>query len=338
MCNEIKKKEEEYYKGKYKVAMVQSISRGSLSTVPSVVFTPEVLKQYFGENGIPLLTSNDPKEIYTFVVKNALKNKIYKYNLQNNSSTMINFINYIDEKKRTSPTARRLLNKCTFCCTNSNANKVRELNIKKNTGIFFCLSSLRSVLSNYDGLPEYKTFLVASSSKNIFYDQVFNMDIKPKCRSNELKANAINEFINRGGYKLFLSLSTREEYNMVISEINKTTFAGEIVFLELDYPGEIEKLSNKNIVVSTVCSGVGVIGERSQYQNLNEYLPYDTCAVILCKNEKSWSSFIDSGVMWSNNNDDEETETSKQSMANNSKPRKKIKKPVDAGTITQSVP
>ena len=161
------------------------------------------------------------------------------------------------------------------------------------------------------------------------------MDIKPKCKSNELKANAINDFIKQGGYKFFLSLSEREEYDIVISEINQTNFEGEIVILELDYPDEIKKLSNKNIVVSTVCSGVGLIGEKSQYPNLNEYLPYDTCAVTICKNEKCWPYFIDSGVIWSNVN--EETEIPKQSMANNSKPRKNVVKAVGAGTLTQSV-
>lgn len=328
-CNEIKEKEE-CYKGKYKVGMVQSVSRGSLSNIPSVVFTPEVIKQYFGEC-IPLITTNDPKEIYKFIVTNAIKYKIYRYNLQNNSSVVTDFINYIYKRKRTSPIAKKLLNNCILCCTNSNADNVRELNVKKKTGLYFCLSRLSTVLSNYDGTPENKTFLIVSGSGNIFYEQVFNIDIKPKCRVNEVKANDITDFIKKGGYKLFVSLSTRDEYGKVIDEINKTEFEGEIVVLEMDYPDEMKKLINKNIVVSAVSSGVGLIGEKSQYPNFNEYLPYDNSAVVLCRNYKCWPEFVDSGVMWRN-----DEETSKQNMVNG-KPRKYIKKN-GTGTNTQSVP
>lgn len=334
-CNEIKEKED-CYKGKYKVGMVQSVSRGSLSNVPSVVFTPEVIQQYFGEC-IPLITTNDPKEIFDFIVTNAIKYKIYKYNLQNNSSTIINFINYIHERMRTSRIVRKLLSKCILCCTNSNADIVRELNVKKDTKLSFCLSRLSTVLSNYDGTPENKTFLIVSGSTNTFYDQVFNLDIKPKCRVNELKANDITDFIKKGGYKLFLSLSTKEEYGQVINEINKTPFEGEIVVLELDYPDEMTKLINKNIIVSTVSSGVGILGEKSQYVNLNEFLPYDTTAVVLCKNYQCWSNFLDSGVIWIDD-DDKETSKPKQSMVNGGRPRKIIKKQIGTGTSTQSVP
>ena len=331
-CNEIKDKE--CYKGKYKVGIVQSVSRGSLSSAPSVVFTPEVIKQTFGEY-IPLLTSNDAGEIYNFIVRNALKYNIYRYNSQNNSSTVTNFIKYIHEKKCISPSAMALLKKCTFCCTNSNADSVRELNVKKKTGLFFCLSRLSSVLSNYEGTPENKMFLIVSDSKNIFYDQVYDIDVKPKCRINQLNANAINDFIKNGGYKLFLSLSTREEYGIVINEINKTIFEGEIVILELDYPDEMKKILNKKIVISTVCSGVGILGEKSKYPNFNDFLPYDTCAVVLCKNEKSWPSFISSNVIWS---DDDDKGTLQPSMVKDN-PRKIIKKPNNkgTGTITQSV-
>lgn len=335
-CNEIKEKED-CYKGKYKVGMVQSVSRGSLSNVPSVVFTPEVIQQYFGEC-IPLITTNDPKEIFDFIVKNAIKYKIYRYNLQNNSSTIINVINYIHERKRTSRTVRKLLSKCILCCTYSNADIVRELNVKKNTKLSFCLSRVSTVLSNYDGTPENKTFLIVSGSTNTFYEQVFNIDIKPKCRVNELKANDITDFMKKGGYKLFVSLSTREEYVQVINEINKTSFEGEIVVLELDYPDEMTKLINKNIIVSTVSSGVGMLGEKSQYVNLNEYLPYDTTAVVLCKNYQCWPDLLDSGVIWID--DDKETSKPKQSMVNGGMPRKITKKPKPrgTGTSTQSVP
>ena len=50
----------------FKVGIVQSISRGSLSDIPSVTFTREIVNSYLDDD-VPILSSNDAEEIYKFI-------------------------------------------------------------------------------------------------------------------------------------------------------------------------------------------------------------------------------------------------------------------------------
>ena len=169
VCDKKVKQEVCQYKGKYKVGIVQGVSRGSLDETPSVVFTPETVRTYFGEV-VPLITTNNPVEIYNFIIRNTRKG-IYRYNLQSNSAIVGQFIEFIYKKKCTSLVVRELLNKCIICCTYSNADIVRELNIKRQTGLYFCLSA--SVNSN---LIELKLLFISSgfTSGNISSPFIFS--------------------------------------------------------------------------------------------------------------------------------------------------------------------
>jgi len=329
VCDD-KKKVKQSYTGKYRVGIVQSISRGSLDTTPSVVFTSETVRKYFGED-VPLITTNNPEEIYNFIMKNTRRG-IFRYNLQNNSAIIGQFIEFIYKIKCTSPIAWKILNKCIICCTYSNADIIRELNIKRETGLYFCLSAVSTILENFNGYED-KIYLIVSDSANPYYDQIYNIDNKPKSRVLELNSNLINDSIDRGVYKLLLALSTPQEYDKVISDVNQSKFEGEICIIELDYPGKIQQLSNKNIVVTTVSSGVGIIGETSLYPGLNEYLLYDTSSVVLCKNWHSWRCFIASGVMWNKTSADPTAVV--RNNGNKTRSRKSIK--IGVGTATKSV-
>ena len=71
-----------------KVAIVQS----------EEFFTPKLQKKYL--EGIPLLTSNNFKDVYTFIIKNAKKKCIFKFVLDINSSVLDKLVDYISLKKK----------------------------------------------------------------------------------------------------------------------------------------------------------------------------------------------------------------------------------------------
>ena len=120
------------FKGKYKVGIVQSISRASLSDTPSIVFTRDIVNFYL-DKYVPILSSNGAKEIYEFIRKNERCNNIRRYILHINSGIMKDFINYISIKNVESSRARALLKRCIFVGTYSNANIIRQLNFEKKT-------------------------------------------------------------------------------------------------------------------------------------------------------------------------------------------------------------
>jgi len=284
------------FKGKYRVGIVQSISRASLSDTPSIVFTRDIVNLYL-DKYVPIISSNDAKEIYEFIRKNERCNNIRRYILHINSGIMNDFINYISIKKVESSRATTLLKRCIFVGTYSNANIIRQLNFEKKTNIYFTLSPINIVLSNFDGVPENKLMLVVSNSKTPYFDQVFATNVSPKFRLADLTLKKINDFINLGGYKIVLSLATEEEYDNVISMINASNFDSEITVIELDFPDKLNKILNKNIVISTVSSGVGISGNKNYYNKLNKYLTYDNSAIVLAQNYKNWKTLIKSRVL-----------------------------------------
>ena len=279
----------------FKVGIVQSISRGSLSDIPSVTFTREIVNSYLDDD-VPILSSNDAEEIYKFIKQNAKEYNIYRYVLHINSAIMTDFINYIYEKKITSSCARSLLSKCIFVGTSSNADSVRELNILKNTKIYFCLSRVSTVLSNIDGIPPNKIMLVVSDSVTPYFTQVYDVDISPKCRVSSLTFEMINTFVSLGGYKIVVSLATVEEYDKVVSEIYNSNFEGELNIIELDFPDALIPISNK-VIITTNSSGVGVCSNIGSDYNLNKYLLYDNTALALAQNWKNWKNFVKSNVV-----------------------------------------
>jgi hypothetical protein len=279
----------------FKVGIVQSISRASLSDIPSVTFTRELVNSYLDED-VPILSSNDAEEIYKFIKQNAKEYNIYRYVLHINSGIMTDFINYIYEKKICSSRARSLLSKCIFAATYSNADSVRELNILKNTKIYFCLSRVSTVLSNINGIPPNKIMLVVSDSVTPYFNQVYDVDISPKCRVSSLTFEMINTFASLGGYKIVASLATVEEYDKVVSEISNSNFDGELNIIELDFPDALIPLINK-VIITTNSAGVGVCGNVGSDYNLNKYLLYDNTALVLAQNWKNWKTFVKSKVI-----------------------------------------
>jgi len=281
--------------GKFKVALIQGLSRASLSDVPSVEITRELVNLYLDKD-VLTFESNDANEIFKWIMHNAKTKKIYRYALSINSALTKDIINIIAEQKINSPKARCLLKKCTFVNGYSNADSVRELNISKNTKIYFYLSRLSTVLTNIQGLPPNKNMLIVSDSVTPYFTQVFDVKIVPKYKVNELTFDHINTFFGNGGYKIVTSLATESEYEKVVSEVNKSNFQGEICSIELDYPDKYA-FESENIITTTISSGVSTCGDIEKSPGLNKYLKYSNATLTVMYNCKFWQSLIKSNVL-----------------------------------------
>ena len=283
-------------KGKFKVAIVQNLSRASLSDVPSVEFTREILDSRLDKD-VQSFESNDVNEMVNWVMHNAKTKKIYRYALALNSSYTRDFINVVAEKKLSSRKANCILNKCIFSNGNSNADSVRELNILKNTQIYFTLSRLSTVLKNIEGVPPNKIMLVVSDYDTPYYAQIYAVDISPKYKVvNELTYEKINEFVDAGGYKIVTALGTQSEYQKVVSEVYKSRFEGEMCAIEIDYPEEYV-FENPNIITTTISSGVSICGDIGNSPGLNRYLNYGNAILRVMYNCKSWPKLIKSNIL-----------------------------------------
>ena len=60
--------------GKFKVAIIQGLSRASLSDVPSVEITRELINLYLDKNVLSF-ESNDANEIFKWIMHNAKKKR-----------------------------------------------------------------------------------------------------------------------------------------------------------------------------------------------------------------------------------------------------------------------
>jgi hypothetical protein len=281
--------------GKFKVAIIQGLSRASLSDVPSVEITRELIDLYL-DKYVPSFESNDANEIVKWIMHNVITKNIYNYALSINSALTKDVINIIAELKINSRKAKRLLKKCTFVNGYSNADSVRELNLSKNTKIYFYLSRLSTVLTNIEGLPSNKNMLIVSDSVTPYFTQVYDVDISPKYRVKDLTWEMINEFVDAGGYKIVTSLATESEYEKVVSEVNKSNFQGEMCAIELDYPDKYVFI-NENIITTTISSGVSICGDIDKSPGLNEYLKYSNATLTVMYNCKFWQSLIKSNIL-----------------------------------------
>lgn len=282
--------------GKFKVAIIQGLSRASLSDVPSVEITRELLDLYLDEDVLSF-ESNDANKIFEWIMHNAKKKKIYKYALSINSALTKDLINIIAEQKIISRKARVLLKKCTFVNGYSNADSVRELNISKKTEIYFYLSRLSTVLTNIQGLPPNKNMLIVSDSVTPYFAQVYDVDISPKYKVKDLTWEMINEFVDAGGYKIVTSLATESEYEKVVSEVNKSKFQGEMCAIELDFPDKYVFEKENDVITTTISSGVSICGDIDNSPGLNEYLKYSNATLTVMYNCKSWRKLIKSNVL-----------------------------------------
>ena len=138
--------------------------------------------------------------------------------------------------------------------------------------------------------------LIVSDSVTPYFTQVYDVIISPKYKVSELTSGIINEFVDKGGYKIVTSLATESEYEKVVSEVNKSNFQGEMCAIELDFPDKYV-FESEYIVTTTISSGVSICGDIDKSPGLNEYLKYSNATLTVMYNCKSWRKLIKSNVL-----------------------------------------
>lgn len=265
-----------------KVALIQDESQ----------FTPEVINKYMGN--IQTLDSSNITIIYKFIIHNASKNGIYKYVLYVNSKTLNEFIDYISIKKSKSCKICKLLNKCTFIATYSNANIVRKKNILKKTNIYFSLSAISEVIKVFEDANPGRYMLIVSDKDTPYYNQIYNTNIIPKYRISDpnLTVSTINNF-NINGSWIIASLNTIEEYTKFTELILHSDWKKGIMVIEISKSGIdiISKLKNKVSGIELSSSGVSLSGDIYDYKELNSKILYENCATMLVNTYKQWNEY-----------------------------------------------
>jgi hypothetical protein len=263
-----------------KVALIQSVE----------VFSRELNKEYLGD--IPILTSKDSKEIYKYIVLNAKKNNIYKFVLDLDSSVLDKLIDVIYEKKNKSFNIRTLFSKCILIATYSNADRIREKNLQKNTNIYFGISPLSEILNTFKSVPVDKAMLVVSDNNNPFFTQIYNFNIIPKYRISELTIQHINEF-SKTGFIIIIALGEKSEYSQFSNLILQSEYNKQLTGIEIEDIDDVKLLINKLSTITSISSGIALKGDFYYYPKIHPYLGYDNLDIMLVKLVNIWEGMID---------------------------------------------
>jgi hypothetical protein len=111
---------------------------------------------------IKKLTSENPLEIYKFIV---CCNKCYKITnfVLNINSLVLSSINKLVQNNRK-------LDKCIFVATRSNSDAIRDI-IAKN--IYFSLSSVQVILNKYKNIEPFNVMTIVSDLDSPFYNEIY---------------------------------------------------------------------------------------------------------------------------------------------------------------------
>lgn len=278
---------------KNKVAFIQS----------ELIFEDDTRKEFLKIKSSQLLTSNDEEEIFDFIKRHAYKNGIYKFVLHIDSGTLKNLIELMAEEKEKSKKTRKLIKKCKFVATYSNASYVRTLNTEKETEIRFALSPISEVLDSIpDGSSGNKKeiMLVVSDIVNPYYDQIFNYftenDSFQKEKITDLTKEMINDLVNDGGYLLIAALNTVDEYNKFGQEVKLSNFKKQVHFIENIQP-DSQGVKDIQATVSDITnSSSGVCVNGAEYVGLNTLIAYEKCAAALTVVWKCWEKLDEARV------------------------------------------
>jgi len=234
------------------------------------LLTKEQIKKYMGN--IKNLTSEDPVKIYKFIV---CCNKCYKItnfclNINGQSLKDVSDLIKINHK----------LDKCIFISTRSNVDKI-QAEVAKN--IFFSLSPLSVIMSDYSGIKPNNVMTIVSNRNDVYYNQIYNTGPEPKYRISELTVEKVNDFVDNGNsLELLIALRIVQIYN----------------------------------ISSNVC----ILGLTQAYEGINTYTLYDNCAIQLTNLYKQWKYFIRKKIVFNffsnNSNSSIKTQKSKNNNGN----------------------
>ena len=260
---------------------------------PSLL-TQEQIKKYMGD--IKNLTSFNPIEIYKFIV---CCNKCYKITnfCLNLNSGVLRPLSELIKKNRN-------LDKCIFIATRSTANIIRTITPKN---IYFSLSSLDIVISDYKDINPFTVMTIVSDVRNAFYDQIYETGPKPVYRISELTVEKVNEFVDNGnGIDLLISLDDNTGETNEFEQLNKILLDpackyvnfGSFINLELSILPIIVKLKKKLAAIYGVASNVSINGLLESYPDINPYTLYQNCAIQLVNSYFTWSFYIKNTIIF----------------------------------------
>jgi hypothetical protein len=260
-----------------KVAIVQS----------EEFFTSKLQKKYL--EGIPLLTSDNFKKVYAFIIKNAQKKCIFNFILDINSGVLDKLIDYISLKKKSNSKNVSVLNKCIFMATRSNATSIREKKNLKDMNIYFTLTTIGEILKDY---YDNRIFVI-SDSKTPYYDEIYRFKNSNNSNNNyrlsELTVGILNEY--KGG-TISCALNTESEYKKYVDLILESNYRKILQFIEVNYLGILKPLENVMFSLNNINAGSGIVGNFLEYPGLSILNIYENTSLMLAYQTTQWNSFI----------------------------------------------
>ena len=251
---------------------------------------------------IKYLTSQDPLQMYKFIVSCNKVYKITNFCLNINSGNLLSLSSLIEQNRK--------LDNCIFAATCSNSNEVRDVSAKN---IYYSLSSLSVLLSSFTNVKPNNVMTIVSNQESPFYTQLLLEGPKPAYQLKDLTVEKLNEFTMNGGSNLLIALSLFElegiegqkkienEFevlnNFIMArECEYTKFATYVELLrpEIQYANKLTIKLNK---VFNIASNVSIIGSTDRYEGVNSLTLYDNSAIQLVNTYPSWPLYVTSSVL-----------------------------------------
>ena len=243
---------------------------------------------------IKYLTSQDPLQMYKFIVSCNKVYKITNFCLNIDSGNILSLTSLIEKNRK--------LDNCIFVATRSNASSVRDI-VAKN--IYFSLSCLCVLLSSFTNIEPNKVMtIVSDDDKNPFYAQLLLEGPKPAYRISDLTVEKMNEFTKNGGSNLLIGLSNfpvneHEMLNKILLDpaSKYKNFATFLELLKIDIPF-VDKLNIKLAKTYNLASNICIVGLTEAYPDINSYTLYENCAIQLVNTYNNWPHYVKSSVVF----------------------------------------
>ena len=179
------------------------MTKEKVAIVQSELFISQELKDAYLDD-ISILTSKNIKEIYKFIIRNALKKCIFKFILDIDSGVLDKLIDYISSKKELKSKNVSILKKCTFMATRSNATSVRKKKNLRDVKLYFALTTLGEILKDYD---DDRLFIV-SDADTPYYKEVYHFKPTNNYKISNITLDVLNKY---KGSSITCVLNTKDE-------------------------------------------------------------------------------------------------------------------------------
>lgn len=265
------------------------MTKEKVAIVQSELFISQELKNAYLDD-ISIITSKNIKEIYKFIIRNALKKCIFKFILDIDSGVLDKLIDYISSKKELKSKNVSILKKCTFMATRSNATSIREKKNLKNMNIYFTLTTVQELLRDYN---DGRIFIV-SNTNTPYYDEIYNFKNTNMYRLSDLTVKILNEYT---GSTITSALNNAEEYKHFVSLILKSKYRKIVQFFEVYYLEELKPLKKVVFSMNSITAGSGLSSDLLKYNKIKFYNMYENTALTLAGEPNSWNFLIRNNIV-----------------------------------------